>query len=60
MRHLSMSWYTERGHLVCRWIQLEDREKCGPFSVGERLRLFYNPGNRSEAAPVLANALGER
>jgi len=54
MRQLSMSWYTEQDHLVCRWIQLRDCEKYQPFSVGDRLRLSFNPGSQS------TDALGER
>jgi hypothetical protein len=52
MRQLNMSWNTERGHLICRWI--ESSEKCGPFSFVDRLRLSFNPRNQS------GDALGER
>jgi hypothetical protein len=45
MKRLKMSWNTEGGHLVCRWIESE--EKCEPSSVADRLRLSYNPGNQS-------------
>jgi hypothetical protein len=33
MRRLTMSWDTEGGRLVCRWIE----EKCEPFSIADRL-----------------------
>jgi hypothetical protein len=54
MRHLSMFWYTERGHLVCRWTQLRDSETYQPFSIGDWLRLLLRPGSQS------TEALGER
>ena len=33
MRRLKMSWNTEGGHLVCRWIEL--KENGAPFSVAD-------------------------
>jgi len=47
MRQLKMSWNTERGHLVCRWSELKEYEKCERFSSPDRLYLAYNPGNQS-------------
>jgi len=45
MRRLRMPWNMKGGRLVCRWIEFE--EKCEPFSVVDRLRPSYNPGNQS-------------
>jgi len=46
MRRLKMSWNTEGGRLVCRWV--ESKEKCEPFSVAYLLRLSYDPANQSK------------
>jgi hypothetical protein len=35
MRRLKMSWNSEGGHLVCRWIEL--KEKCETFSVADMM-----------------------
>jgi hypothetical protein len=46
MRQLSMSWNTERGHLVCRWIELKETEQCERFSASGRLRPSCDPGSQ--------------
>ena len=35
MSRLKMSWNTEGGRLVCRWIELKEREKGAPFSAAD-------------------------
>jgi hypothetical protein len=36
MRQLRMSWTTEQGHLVCRWIELKEANRFEPFSFPNR------------------------
>ena len=36
MTRLKMSWNTEGGRLVCRWIESNEREKREPLSVDDR------------------------
>jgi len=42
MRRLKMSWNTEGGRLVCRWIEWKECEEWGPFWIGDQLRLSCN------------------
>ena len=50
MRQLRMSWSTERGRLVCHWIESSEK----PFSFAGRARLSFNPGNQ------VGDALGQK
>jgi hypothetical protein len=55
MRHLMMFWNTERGHLVCHWIEARERGQGESFSALDRLGLSYNPGSPSTTQLLLVN-----
>ena len=69
MRQLKMSWNTEHGHLVCRWIEVIEREKrsCNPGNQSMAVHVAELSSSTGFAVlrhfhrrPWLGDALGER
>jgi len=58
MRALKMSWNTEKGHLVCRWVESQEFQQWGLLPIPSPSRLSdenqsTRPFTRPSRQPVL-------